>query len=511
MRIATFAVTVLLCIGMTAPEVFGEPGSPPAAADDAALLGQLKARDPLLQEVRSGGSDSKLIGLFGDLADAQPNKPAVVQGFVTQYGTLLGFPAGGMPGDMQLQPEGQREKGVTLTYVPTKGGVSYKKGAVQFGFAPNGKLMTATGRFKSAAGADMGGLSAEDAAKKALTEMHAMYPGSWLGGAGKLIETLEDTDDGKGIRRVWRVVAALGDRRRPVRVRLGPGGEVLDKGSSAETASGKVYTSYPDSAMGDGDLPKLFVDSIPFLRGMWGHHFLADSSSPMYARVDSADRADYDPVSYTVPASGSTPARTWWDPRFLEVNVYHHLMIGHDKAIGWGMSEVDNQTVKFDVYYAGYDDNADYTHYDGVDHLRFARDNAPCDYRSPAQDMSVIYHEYGHYVQAALNPSRSAGGAWRTSANPLPSAKAGPTCSRTPSPARRPRASPGRPERRMLISSATPRTRRAARTTAACSRAGTAVHPSRRGARASATTRESCSRRCARACAASASGATATG
>lgn len=417
------AVSFLLVLA--APFVFAEPAAPPVA-DEAALLAQLTARDPQMQPLRSGDRpNSPIIGLFGDLSDPQGgSKAATALAFITTYGTLLGFPAGAMPAEMQVQPAGKREKGDTLTYVPVNSGVKYPGGAVQFGYTPEGKLVSVTGRFKSAASAAMGGLSAEDAARKALSEMHKQYPGSWLSGNGTLHESLEDTDDGKSVRRVWRVRATMGDKRRPVLVSLGPGGEVLDQGSSAEEADavGKVYTSYPDIPVGDGALPKMSFSAVHFGWGMYGQHFEADSSIGLEARVDDDGRADYDPVWFTIPAAGATPGRTWWNPRFLEVNVYHHLMTAHDKASEWGAAEVDDTKIKFDVYYpptqAGTDSsgNPDFGasinngFFNGVDRINFARDNPRWDNRTTAADLSIIYHEYGHYVCRSLNASYDQGG-----------------------------------------------------------------------------------------------------
>lgn len=178
-------------------------------------------------------------------------------------------------------------------------------------------------------------------------------------------------------------------------------------GAACADATGNVFPSYP--ALDEGQRPLVDVGKSGIL--WWsryslgsGEHFESDPSTP-----DQAESKDgkflYAPKRQLFGGAISLD-----DSRFLETNAYYRLTSAREFAISIGAQEVDEHRVTFDVWQPkeegrGHtEDNAFFS--SGDMSIHFDASN-PRHKVHTATDASVIVHEYGHYVERALNPRYS--------------------------------------------------------------------------------------------------------
>lgn len=388
-----------------------------------ALVAQLQARSPRTRVHRDPRlPDRPVVGLVGDLADASAKPLDTVKAFLATYGAVLGVPpTAKVPGDFEVLHDAKSEKGHALVLAPARGGVPYIAGALSFHFGKSGKLTGASGRYRSLDGARPGSLSAAEAAKRALAVAAEELPGSHLSADGSVSEYFAAAAG--GLAHVYSVELPLGKSRHALRVLLGPTGERLriEPASRAYDGTGKIFDTYPNGGNGPlkpADLaPVTLTDLVRpadtrIAAPLAGVYFTPHSSSILKA-ASKTGAYEYHPRlggEFGVDLGFN-------DPRFLDVNVYHHLMLARKHAIEVArVTQVDvGRALKYDAW--KYPDssnpstmnNAYYT--DSSMELGFAIINpkvpmAPPNYifKTPAFDKSIIYHEYGHHVLNVLMP-----------------------------------------------------------------------------------------------------------
>jgi hypothetical protein len=391
-----------------ASALHAEPAAPPAPD---ALLANLTARDAKLRVVRLEKKPEKpVIGLFGNLADADPGGPAkAAQAFLEANGTLLGFPPDTkFPGNLQTLRDEKDEEGHTLVLVPAKNGVPYLSGALSFAFDVDGKLVGVSGRYRAVDGAQMGSMNAGEAAEKALKLLSEEVPGAYLSADGTVREYLA-AGAGGTLRHVYEVSLPLGAKRTPRLILLGPGGEALHSRESGDSfdATGKVLVKHGDRTGKSATLTDL-VDKAdpkaPKSKRLWGKYYYPQSEAILYA---SSKDKKYD---YPERLGGEFGLDLlFYDPRFLEVNVYYHLMKARKHAIDVAkVPKVDvGRALLFDVWQypdAGNSLSQNNAYYDPASmSFHFAVWNpkmprTPPLWETGAIDPSFIYHEYGHHV-----------------------------------------------------------------------------------------------------------------
>lgn len=386
------------------------------AAD--ALLAELTARDPENEVVRdSAVPEQPVIGLLGNLADAAPGGSlATAKTFLEKYGPVFGVAADAkIPGDLEVLSERKREKGTDLTLAPALGGVPYAAGALSFTFGKTGKLVGVSGRYRPLTGAKTGSLSAGAAAKRALELLNEAQPGSHLAADGTVVEFF-GPGPGDTLQHMYSVELPVGKTRHPYRVVLGPGGELIEGESSAANfdATGKIYDKYPDPQGGPLKPEDLVQVS------------LTDVTAPASANVAAPLAGAYfipRPHAYLNAASKSGAFDYhprlggefnfdlgWYDPRFLQVNVYHHLSVARKQAIDlFHVSEVDvGRALYFDIWkYPDSNPSSKNNGYYTKSSMEwsFAVINPAFPMKPPgylfktmAVDKSMVYHEYGHHV-----------------------------------------------------------------------------------------------------------------
>lgn len=383
-----------------------------APAENEALLGELTTRDPELLQLRQENTpERRLVGLVGNLADGQPGAhAATAKAFIEKYGVLFGCPPGGrMPPDLEVIRDQAAGKGHKLVMVPARNGVPFLSGSFSFTFDEAGKLVGASGGYVDLASARMGSMDAAAAAKQALRLLSGKVKNAYLSGDGAVREYISSR--GGGLEHVYDVTLTLGEGRHPWFAVLGPGGELLRHGSAAAgfNGSGNAFPTYPDNTMNKVDLTDL-VDPrngmVP--KPLVGTYFYPESSAPIHA-VSRTGEFKY------LPRLGQEIGldMLFYDPRFLEVNVYYHLMKARKHAIDSAeVTEVDHdKPMRFNVW--EYPDrtnprsynNAYYSSPSKDMHFPLYNPDIPMDpplWRTGAVDASVIYHEYGHHVMASF-------------------------------------------------------------------------------------------------------------
>lgn len=383
------------------------------AGPDVDLIAQNLAGRAAGNIVQKEGTPPVVVAAWGDLFESQGNHEATARVFIERFGTVFGFPLGAPPADVVTLQSVACGPGHTLVLVPAKSGVPFVGSAVNFHFDTTGKLVGVSGRYRSAAAAQMGGRDAGAAVKAALSQAAKTVPNAYLSTDGVISEYLQEADGG-AIRHVYDVRLGVGAGGAPRNIVLGPGGEVLedsDGGFSFE-AKGKVFLDYPQTqATQDGNLPGL-IDAVAMFDHykLWGKHVYAANA----VATSDDDRFDFKPFTeLKAPFMGE---KVLTSASFLETNVYHHLMAAHDRAKEWGAAEVDEHNdMPFEVwgkanrrievvngqrqYVYDLKDNARFKMWE----FEFARYNPGASDRKPAIDASVIYHEYGHFVHFAIN------------------------------------------------------------------------------------------------------------
>lgn len=391
-----------------------------------ALVAQLTARSPRNRAYRDEKLPARpVVGLVGDLADAGGKPLDTVRAFLATYGSLLGVPAGAkIPGDLVVLHDEKSERGHALVVAPARGGVPYIGGALSFRFGKSGKLTGASGRYRSLDGARGGSLSAAQAARRALEVASEEMPGATLTADGTVSEYFADGDG--GLAHVYSVELPLGKARHAFRVLLGPGGEHLRTESAAREYDGtaKIYDAYSETAGGTNgpmkasDLTAVTLTDLvkpadtSLAAPLAGTYFVPQSSSILKA-ASKTGRYEFEPR-----LGGEIGLDLGFnDPRFLDANVYHHLMVARKHAIEVArVPQVDvGRALKYDAW--KYPDsnnpssmnNAYYN--DASMEFGFALINpkvpmAPPAYifKTTAFDKSMIYHEYGHHVLNVLMP-----------------------------------------------------------------------------------------------------------
>lgn len=403
----------ILALGLACVAGAGPADPTATVSGTAALLEELKARDPELLVLReSKSADAPIESLVGNLFDAAPGgAEATAKGFVEKYGLLLGF-EGGWPGDLARQGGTKGAGGESLVLVPEKQGVPFPGGAITLQCAPDGRLVSVSGRHEKLAGVAMGSLKANDAVEAALREIAKDLPGTWLSGDGKVREYIRELGSGR-LEHVYEAHLAVGDPQRHFRVVLAHDGSrvsVSEHGEGFEFADGDgtVFPteSYPNPAPSPGKLPELYDEGPGTRHLVMGRHFLSYSSHALHAI--SLDRHfPFDPKR-TVQGATETQED---DPRFMEVNVYHHLAIAHDRAMAWGATEVDVWPLRpmlIDVWNPA-EGNAAYKWDNHSINFAIPDKHHPI---SRAWDCSIIYHEYGHFVHRRINPTWDVAKGW---------------------------------------------------------------------------------------------------
>lgn len=388
------------------------------------------------------GKDAPIVAFTGNLGSGPANDPGkVAADFVKKYGTLLGFPANA---DLKAlcEPLGAPKttaQGTMLQFAPAEKRVPFLKATTSFTVDPTGKLTAVVGRYTSVAGARTGSLDAKAAIARAMEEIHKEDPTAEMTGDGQFAESLVEVSPGS-IQENYLVSLTVGRPPLEIDVTLGPGGELVRKGvgSKADDPDAKVFATYPPSTDGATVQPLKDITNPVKHDAKWGllgglagagvgaivgalsdykisgDYFESDSSySPAASDFHGHFRCD--------PFAGSTAQPNLANPQFLECNVYYHLTVAREKLIGWGAHEVEDMTLVFDVWrplkydrdrgfksHAELQNNACYNPSD--DRLEFCARNPSKGDRSPAMDMGVIYHEFGHKVHEALAPRYEFGG-----------------------------------------------------------------------------------------------------
>jgi hypothetical protein len=436
----------------------------PAAATEDPAAAAAAAAALLEQFLKGAGSGSggflpesdepgAAVGhLWGDLAPAHPGGPLVsAQEFLTRFGPLLGFSnadprllegmaelSASIPGGSDGGGGGGRPLALVLT--PSVGGVPFVAGALTLNFMEDGRLVGVSGRARPVPAADKPAIDAGRAVAAALDELARRFPGSELSGDGMLHELLEDDGQGR-VRHVFSTQLAVGHPPRAWRVAIAGDGSILDvePGAFGAVPDGHVFLGYPQR----GQPVLVGLDSVPPPKSdAFFHHWeLAGPrfvSAPMGSHAFRAASSDghfrFEPF---VPGKTSRPRCFVAQPerpanaRFVEVNVYHHLMKAYRMARMFGAWEVDGGTLQNKRYrYPGVIvfDVEEQTGWLECAVAQLQKKNAsPCclgavaefnpgDYTlrffpwddrvstHPGLDVSLIYHEYAHFVHIAIRP-----------------------------------------------------------------------------------------------------------
>ena len=182
---------------------------------------------------------------------------------------------------------------------------------------------------------------------------------------------------------------------------------LLATAACAADAVGNTYPNYPALSEAVKPLPELKpidVLGLQFFSLGRTEHFESDPST--------SDQARNTDGKFIYP-----PKDSWFfgvfkydNPKFLETNVYYHLTRAHEFAVHIGAHEVDEKHLTYDVWqkYEPSDDSShDNAYFSSNDYsLHFDQYN-PHFKVHPGLDASVVYHEYGHYVERILSPRYS--------------------------------------------------------------------------------------------------------
>lgn len=405
MRLFAVTLAVLLAFGASGTSLVRAADDAP---DAAAKLAELLARSPKNAAFKADDKpDAPVTLLLGDLADGVPGHEAeTCEQFVTRFGAVLGFPAGGGLKDLTLLTNVQTDGGRVLSYAPAIKGVPYLKSNVVMSVGADGHLNSVSGRFVKLTGAQAGSLSGAQAVRRALAELAKKYPGAMITGDGTVEEFLAD-EDGGGIAQHYRIDLAVGYPPDHRTVILGPGGNLISErhgGATEEWA--RVMPTVTKTDLDKRPLKDLTKpDGIFTSWKIDGTYFTSTSS----AEAITSLFGHFDPDPFDDSFISRTLHPHTANPQFLEGNVYYWLTEAHAKALAWGAKEVDDhKPMKFDVWSSSTDNNAFFA--EGGWKLVFASDNSDKDYWSPAMDSSIICHEYGHSVQRALAAHYDEGG-----------------------------------------------------------------------------------------------------
>jgi hypothetical protein len=209
---------------------------------------------------------------------------------------------------------------------------------------------------------------------------------------------------------VFRVSLNVGTPPLPRRVMVASDGEVLwvEDGRQA-AADGEVFPSNPDK---DGEPVEKDLPDIVH-PGFWSYYTV---------------NGTHIKVQTTVPERASSfwggfedePFEPDPNPKFAEVNVYYHLSQARAAALAAGVTEAElapYTPLYFDHWVDAQQNNAWFNPAtmtlnfacENYAHPRFPdRPDSPG--KHPAYDSSVIYHEYGHWLQKVLSPHHDLGG-----------------------------------------------------------------------------------------------------
>lgn len=372
---------------------------------------ELSARDAAAFRVmrETTAADAPIVGVFGNLADPGPKFLETIATFVKRYGMLLGFPAGTMPPELDVRAGSMATGGGTAVMFPVKNGVGWIGGAIGFHFDRDQRLVGVTGRYNTALPATLGSSDAGAAVRRGLAEIGKKFPGAYLSSDGVVHEYLRRK--GGALETVYDVRVSVDDSEQPRRVRLGPDGELLSEEPGGEyfDADGIVIDGYPARSFRRGAVPKI-RDAYSGKRRFPLDGDLAKGESSAFYRA-MATKGHFDFPETFVMTFTSGKKRRLSHPRMLETTVYHHLMRAYEKAVELGATEVADAPTTFDPWQRprwtreeGWGSTVDNAYYSkGDDSFHFDWYTPGYDFRHPAADPSVIYHEFGHFVHWRLN------------------------------------------------------------------------------------------------------------
>lgn len=401
----------LLLLLLLTSSVWADP-----AAD--ALLEELRRRAPDKLFVMRENEDpaSPIVALYGDLADPDPDARKSVDTWLAKFGPVLGYPAAKLPSELMLDVFQSAGPGRSTLFMPYKDKHIWTGGTVGFHFDKDHRMVAATNRYRPMGRIGAFNFSAVLAVMAALGELQKKAE-IHLNGDGKVYRFLSEQDDGS-LKPVYKVEVTAGAQRVPYTILVGAGGEVLCRklGGDRFDAAGKTHDGYPVSVDGlDHVLPKLRDAMKP--NKYWtldGDHFISKTTS-FFPAISKKGRFDF-PSHFEIDFQGKK--KKFNDARYLETSMYYHLMYAHDQARDMGATEVDRpwEEGKTDLPLLSYNawqqpdffeegsptiDNAYYSAAEKG--LFFGWWQPGQDFRHPAADPSVIYHEYGHYVLDRLN------------------------------------------------------------------------------------------------------------
>lgn len=372
----------------------------------------------------------KVFGFWGkSLKKAKGSAMETAQEFLNVYGLALGFPSELKLADWKRIDLPGSAAPPVLFLAPGVGGVPWLGGAIGFAFDTQGNLAGLIGEYKALLPAVAATIDQGRALKLAVQAARARWPRRPIKAGGKVHQFME-ARDGK-LLHVFMAELALDAPAGQWNVFIGPGGEVLHEASgdlSAEPA-GTVYPTYPDPTMATTrhPLPDLVAPPPGNPWTVHGRYFVSRSSNPQQA-VSADGLFEFPPKRPNDDGSArTTTSADFDDPRFLETNVYFYLSRARRRAYDWGGGDTDNLPINFDVWIppldlAGNDapvvggavgaieqksdeSRTNNAYFSPVEmHIRFAYRNPDFGEIHPATDASVIYHEYGHAVQTAINP-----------------------------------------------------------------------------------------------------------
>lgn len=398
-----------------------------AALEDDPLIKKLLEAD---QTAGFSGTADRVYGMWGkSLQVAQSSKLETAQAFLKLYGAALGFPADLKLSDWKPLEMPGAAASPALFLAPTIGGVPWLGGAIGFAFDAQGNLAGLIGAYRPLLPALPATIDQAQALKLAVQAAREALPKRPVKAGGKVHQFLH-VKDGK-LAPVFMVEIALDSPGGQWNVFIGPGGEVLQQicGDLSADPEGTVYPTYPDATMATAKHP--LPDLLPPPPGeAWrlnGRFFVSRSSNPQVAI--SADGQFHFPPKRPRDDGSTRPSTDadFDDPRFLETNVYYHLNHARRRALDLGAGNTDNLPINYDVWIPPLDlagneapgagaavtelereinkARTNNAYFSPVEmHIRFAYRNARFDGIHPATDASVIYHEFGHAVQTAMNP-----------------------------------------------------------------------------------------------------------
>lgn len=425
--------TLLIILMLWAPicprawcQTAGPTTSITPTATEAELLEELRKRAPdkfLVVRQFHDKADSPIVAIYGDLVDASGRQELpIAREFVEKHGSLLGFPAGGIPAELEAYPVGAGT-GSSGILVPKKDDRWWWNGTVGFHFNKDRTLVAVTGRYKKMGRVEAGNLDAIKALRLALAELREKQDVSIVED-GIVYQYLGEADDGS-LRALYELELVVGDDETPKKVLVGHDGKVLciRPGGSTFDADGLVLDGYPTVKHSVRKPIVKLRDELKDRR-RWplaGDSFIAKSSAH-YKALSTKGHFDF-PETFMFTFDSGTKKKLL-HPRYLETSLYHHLMKAHDEAVKMGATEVDDPFSKdstekavlvFDPwkrpdYSEDKDggmtvDNAYFS--PGEKGLFFPWYNRGLGFRHGAADLSVVYHEYGHYVHMRLNPFRN--------------------------------------------------------------------------------------------------------